>query len=79
MQRDLLVAGIRRRVRPYFVGPLMSGTGLGCVKTCGRSVVISRFWVLAVLWSGFCGLVDWIGARGPGEPDVAVMGGDLVG
>ncbi len=28
---------------------------------------------------GFCGFVDLIGARGPREPDVAVLGGDLAG
>ena len=34
---------------------------------------------MAVLWGGFCGFVDLIGARGPREPDVAVLGGDLAG
>jgi hypothetical protein len=41
--------------------------------------VISRLRVLAVLWGGFSGFVDLIGARGPREPDVAVLGGDLGG
>jgi hypothetical protein len=57
----------------------MTALGLGCVRTCGRLVVISRFWVLAVSWGGFCGFVDFIGARGPREPGVAVLGGDLAG